>query len=282
MIAEVSRLSGFWGKVVIVAALVAAALAVSIPLLPRDEVEDKRRVAVTRYIAAVNTTQQSLILQLEGMNRVYRKLKLSADPPRGQLAQMEEAELTLGRLRARFARLRVPPEARTLHTKLLVLCDLQIAFAHEMSGIVRYLPLQAAEGRRLAAATQGLRPELEAAATGAAQRAVFEAFRTSARAAAERLEQSAVPPVLAPARRKEVGRLRRLSVLAGQIGSALERRRSAEVDRLFQLFARTSGSGGTTKAERQAVIAFNRRLARMREQRAVVDAERRRLGARLG
>jgi hypothetical protein len=248
---------------------------------PEDDGSDERRAAVAGYIVQVNTTQQALVLELGRVNVAYRELELKGDPDPVQLRRVEGAERSLAELRDRFKRLSVPPEAARLHAELLRLVELQVAFAREVAGMVRYLPVQAEEGRAVIAATNRLRGALEAGTAAETQRVAFERYRQSVRAVVRRLEQTPAPAVLEPARAGEIARLKRLDTLAGQVGRALADQQVDAVERLFAAFVRESADTGTTPAERQAVIAYNRRLAAITEQRAAVTKERARLDLEL-
>ena len=249
-----------------------------------DDDAEERRAAVSAYIVEVNITQQTLIVELERVSLAYCGLRLQEKADPKQLARVEEAERTLRGLRSRLAALGAPAEAMKLRRLILGLVDLQVQLAGEVAGIARYIPMQAAECRELARATNVLRDRLAEADTGAGQKEAFDAYRASLIASARRLDQASVPTVLKPSRSDEVKRLSRLSrlaLLARELGKALEEQRAKDVDVLFPRFVLTSASAGTTKAERDAVIAFNRRLERIGKQRIAVAAERTRLGLAL-
>ena len=250
-------------------------------LISRDDDDGERREAVSAYIVEVNTTQQALILQLERVSTAYRKLQLTPDRAPGQLEQVEEAEQTLRELRARLAALVAPAEARNLRSRVLRLVDIQVALAHEVAGMVRYLPVQSREARNVANATERLRDGLSASDTVAAQRQVFAAFEDALRPSVRRLEAASAPDVLEPSRRDEIQRLSRLLAVSKDLRAALERQQAEQIDNLFARFAQTSASVGTTKAERQAVIAFNKRLKEISKQRTAIAAERTRLDLEL-
>lgn len=276
------RLSSFWGRSALAGALLALAVIAAVVLMGRDDDgSDERREAVAAYIVQVNTTQQAVVIELEQVNTAYRQLQLRARPVPGQLERVEAAERSLAALRARLARLPVPREAAKLHAELLRLVELQVALAREVVGMVRYLPLQAEEGRKVVAATERLREALGGAAVSDAQRGAFERYRRSIQAVTRRLEAASAPAVLEPARTGEIERLERLDSLAAQLGRALEEQQVGEIDRLFAEFVQASADTGTTQAERQAVIAYNRRLTRIAAQRAAVDTERSRLDMQL-
>lgn len=274
-----SRLSSWFARAALAAAVLAIAVLATVLLLDRrgDDETDERRAAVSAYIVKVNTTQQVLIVELERVSLAYRQLQLKAEDVPGQLAKLEEAEATLRGLRSRLEQVRAPAEARKLRAQLLELVDLQAALAGEVAGMVRYLPVQAAENDRLAAATKVLRDELAEAKSGASQRQAFDDYDAVLRAAVRRLDRASAPAVLEPSRTGEVARLKKLATLSRQLGRALEEQRAEDVDRLFPRFVQTNASTGTTRAERQAVIAFNRRLEAIGKQRTAIAAERTRL-----
>jgi hypothetical protein len=246
-----------------------------------DDQTQARRDAVSAYIVEVNKTQQTLIVQLERINRTYRQLDLKGDPTPAELDRVDGVERTLKQLRSRFAALDVPVEARRLHREILRLVDLQAAFAHEVAAIVRFLPIQAREQRKLSAATVKLRAALVKDATVATQRAAFDEYRATLGAIVLRLEQAEAPPVLEPARTGEIARLTRFGSLAEELADALVQQDADKIDRLSRQFVQTSGTTGATRAERNAVIAFNSRLAAIGKQRTVVNAARNRVDLEL-
>ena len=206
--------------------MLALVVGAAVVLLRGGEDETQaRRDAVAAYIVEVNKTQQTLIVELTSVSRAYRDLELKETPVPGQLEKVEAAERELRNLRARLATLSTPGEARKLRAELLELVDLQSELAHEVAGMVRYIPLQAVENRRFVAATKKLRDGLEGAENGAAQRVVFASYRAAVLASAGRLERASAPAVLEPSRQEEIARLERLAGLAQQLDRALEAER---------------------------------------------------------
>ncbi len=281
MVTAASRLSSSWAKALVVAVLLAAAVAVGIRSFG-DDTESPDRLAVRQYIVEVNTTQQTFVLQLDQVSTAYRTLRLGSSAPAAQERKVERAEATLVRLRSRIAALPTPPAAARLRARLLALADLQVGLAREVTAMAHYVPVQAAEGKRLVASTRRLRAALDAAGSGAAQAEAFTTYGQEVAAAARRLGRADAPPVLEPGHREQVARLQRLASLARKIAAAFRAGTTAEVNRLFTQFARVTADTGTTPAARRAVIAFNAQLAAIGEQRAAVDAERRRLSVSLG
>ena len=262
--------------------LAVAALA-AVLLLARDgdDETEERRAAVSAYIVQVNTTQQALIVELERVSNTYRQLQLKPDEDPRQLRRVEGAARTLRGLRSRLAELVAPTEVRALRSRLLRLVALQIGLAAEVAGMVRYLPVQAREARSVAAAAERLRDDLGDATTVEAQRQVFIAYEDAVRPSVARFRSATTPAIFEPSRKGEVARLTRLLSLSRQVRAALEEQDAKEIDRLFARFVQTSASVGTTKAEREAVIAFNKRLSAISNARTAVAAERARLDLEL-
>jgi hypothetical protein len=286
MLTAASRRSGSWGRAALAAAALLAAVAAAAAFLLLQGDDDasrleERRAAVAGYITSVNMAQQELAVAVERVGRTYNQLDLKPEAAPRQLAAAEEAEATLEQLRARLAALPAPVEATALRAKLLRLVDLQLALAREVTGLVRFLPAQAAAGRELVAVTNRLRQALAVSATPAAQRTAFERYRRELRAVVSGLEHAAAPAVLATSRRRELTRLRSLGTQAGAIADALERQEADELQAALDAFVRTSTSTGTTAAQRQAVLAFNRRSREIGRQARAVATERARLDVRL-
>ena len=255
-----------------------AAAAVVVYLQGRgDDRADERRAAITSYIAGVNMAQQELAVELVAVNDAYRDLRLEAAALPEQIERLDEAESTLSSLRSRVAQLAPPPDARRLQRELLALLDLQVGFAGEVEALARYLLVEVDERREVASATKSLRTGLTGAETADAQNAAFVRYARALDAAAVTLEEATAPPVLEPSRTGEIARLERLVALSKQLGASLTGPDARRVDELFRRFAQTTADTGTTKAERDAVIAFNRRLRAIADRRAAVTQERARL-----
>lgn len=242
-----------------------------------DDDTDERRAALTAYIAEVNMAQQELAAELVAVNESYRGLRLEARALPRQLERLDEATATLAALRTRMDEVAPPPDGRRLHDELLSLLDLQAAFGEEVAGLVRYLLVEVDEQRAVAAATGKLTRDLSRATTAAAQLAAFDRYAATLDDAAAGLEDATAPAVIEPSRRRELDRLERLRKLARELGAALEGSETQKVDLLFRRFAQATADTGTTKAERDAVVAFNRRLRAIADQRAAVIEERARL-----
>lgn len=276
-----SRLSRSSVRFLVAGAIVVVGLAVAGGVVwaksRGDDDTAERRAAITQYIAGVNMTQQELVVELVAVNDSYRDLRLTPAALPKQIERLERAEATLASLRAEVDRLEPPPEARTLHRELVALLDLQVAFAAEVAGMATYLLAEVAEQRKVAAATRSLSKALTDAGTAEGQKAAFGRYARALEGAVATLEEASAPAVLEPSRTGELARLERLVSLSRKLGASLSGGEARKVDDLFRRFAQTTADTGTTKAERQAVVAFNRRLRAIADQRAKVTQERARL-----
>jgi hypothetical protein len=242
---------------------------------------DAHREEVSRYILRVNQVQQGLGAALVQVNRAYAGLRLGGDQAPGQLSALEDAEGTMRLLAQQVGALRPPEEAAALHAELERLMAMQVALAHEVTELGRYVPRLADADRKLAAAGVRLRRELAAEPSPAAQARAFGRYGDLLRAVAEDVEALSAPPVLEPARVAEVARLRRLARLTGRLRTALDEARAASVARLTQELSNAAAAAGATGPGRTAVAAYRRRLRAVEKQRAAVERARERLDRRL-
>lgn len=263
--------------------LVVAAAVVTAADVFRDDTDPvaERRAAASGYIAEVNMTQQVLVVELHRVSKAYRELRLDLRDDPARREAVEAAVTTLSGLRARLAALVAPPEARRLRSAILRLVDIQVALAREVAGMVRYLPTQGTVNRRLTAATKRLLAKLRSTSTARGQRDALAEYRDVLEEAAGTLRRTESPRVLAPVRAGELARLRRLRGLVARLDQALEAGKPAEVDLLFRRFIQASTDTGTTRARRDAVLAYNARIAALTSQRSRLAAELRRLDGEL-
>jgi hypothetical protein len=229
----------------------------------------------------VNAIERRLAVELAGVRQAYDGLRLDPVALAGRVDDLERAERTMRDLRTQLEGLRPPSEAARLHAALLRLVSLQAALAHETTQLGRFLPTFIREKQKVAAATGRLRRDLAAARTGDAQAVPFGRYARVLDDVASRLSVLRSPPVLEPARANDVARLRRLASLAQGLRSALERGRSADLERDFRALVRIASAAGATPAERAAVIAYNRRIRAIDRQRVVVQGEHARLDREL-
>ena len=268
-----------WATVGVVAVL-ATLVVVASAFIGRND-DDGRRAAVARYILQVNQVQAGLGSALVRVNRAYSQLRFEGRSASAQLLELERAEGTIALLRQQVDALRPPVEATALHAKLERLMTLQVALAREVTQLGRYVPRLSRAQRPLAEANERLRRELAAQPSPAEQARAFDRYANAVGAIAAGVDRLRAPRVLEASQRSEVARLRRLATLSGRLGTALEGRRTAEVERLTKALSAASAVAGVSRAHRAAVAAYRRRLKAVEEQRQVVKRERDRLNGAL-
>ena len=263
-----------WIVVAVLAALLLAAMGAT-ALAQRNGDDERDRVA--RYIESVNRIQGGLGGELVRINRTYARFRTERGALATQASDLRRAEQTLELLEQQLGALSVPEPAERLQSELLRLVSMQIDFAHELTLMGTYLPRLAEAQEELAPAGEKVRRELAAAKTPAAQARAFGLYSAALARVAEALETLTAPPVLEPARTAEIRRLRGLSRLSDELRTAIDEQRAADIERLARGIARATATAGATRAERDAIIAFNARLRAIRGQRALVE----RLGKQL-
>ena len=265
----------------VVAAVVTVGVAAAFGAIALTDGGDDDRNEVARYIVDVNRVQGSLAGELTRVNRAYASFRAAAAQPMGQVAELREAERTLGMVAQQIRALHVPDGAARLHKELLRLFALQSDFARELTQLAEYLPRLRDAQRELAPAGARVQRELAAAETPAGQAHAFGRYAATLDQVAKSLERLSAPPVLEAARRAEVARLRELATLSAKLRTAIEEQQPGAVRRLSADISRVAAVRGATRAERDAVLAYNDRLKAIGAQRSAVERERRRLNREL-
>lgn len=263
----------------------AAALFVALVVLVALSFADRGqtpREAVAAYITDVNRIEVGLAAELRKVDNRYRKFGGNAARLERQAPELARAERTIRDLRRRLSALRPPPDAEPLHALIQKLLALELAFAGEVTDLASYLPRLAREQAPLAAGVAKLRRGVTGAKTAPDQARAFADYARATRAVADRMARASAPPQFVATRRAEVARLRRLADVSIRIESALEDGRTDDAVRLFASFARIAAASEVAKAEREAALAYNRRLKSIRRIARAIQSERARLDRELG
>jgi hypothetical protein len=281
----VSRLSSSFGRrLPAVLWAGAAALFVALVVLVALSFADRGqtpREAVAAYITDVNRIEVGLAAELRKVDNRYRKFGGNAARLERQAPELARAERTIRDLRRRLSALRPPPDAEPLHALIQKLLALELAFAGEVTDLASYLPRLAREQAPLAAGVAKLRRGVTGAKTAPDQARAFADYARATRAVADRMARASAPPQFVATRRAEVARLRRLADVSIRIESALEDGRTDDAVRLFASFARIAAASEVAKAEREAALAYNRRLKSIRRIARAIQSERARLDREL-
>jgi hypothetical protein len=273
-----SSARALWVVAGVAAALLLAALGAEAVL--RDGGDDER-AEVADYIAGVNRIQGGMAGELTRVNRAYAGFRAAATQPTRQISELRDAERTLGVLAQQVRALHVPEDAERLHKELLRLLSLQADFARELTQLAEYLPRLSDAQRELAPAGARVQRELTAATTPAGQARAFGRYAATLDHVATSLERLSAPPVLEPARRAEIARLSELAKLSAKLRRAIDAQQAEAVRRLSGDISRVAAARGASRAERDAVVAYNDRLKAIGAQRRAVERERIRLNREL-
>lgn len=276
-----SRLSSSFGKRLpaVLWGVAAAALVALVVLLVLSFTGQgpTRRDAVAAYIGEVNRVEVGASAELKRIDGLYRRFGRTPAALAKQVPDLERAERTLRRLRGRVAAVQPPEEARRLHTLLLRLFALDVVLAGDVTDLARYLPALAQEQAPLAKTIERLRRDVDRARTAPEQARAFDAYATATRRIATRIEELRAPRAFAETQRAEVTRLRRLADLAVRVQTALENEQPGEAVRLFSTLGAVASSTAVARAEREAALAYNRRLRTIGTVARAIERERKRL-----
>jgi hypothetical protein len=235
------------------------------------------RQTVGSYIEAVNTSERELAPDLRRVDLVYRKFKLDPNVLAKQRPQLEQAERTIRRVRTRVAAVEAPTEAAELRRRLLRTLDLEAAFAHELVEVSAALPRLAAVNEAIPPASKRLGRDLKQATKGSEQVLALEHYAKLLRQVADRVEALDAPPLLAPSFAAEAERLRTSATVIARLARAVSEGNSAEIDQLNRYLAEVGKITGATRAERDAVLAYEQRLRAIADARGAAAKELRRL-----
>jgi hypothetical protein len=171
-------------------------------------------------------------------------------------------------LRTQIAQAPAPEKAMPIRTELLRLFDMQVTFAGDVTQFARYLVNVRAPERQAEAARLKLLGALRAASNPSEQADSFEGYAAATGTAATRIEKLHAPAEFDRARTTEVARLHQLSSGAAQAARALRVGDRAAIQKGLSTFSGSSSTFVVAVRQREAAIAYNRRLRAIEAQRA--------------
>jgi hypothetical protein len=239
-----------------------------------------RRDAARDYIEQVNRVSRELRASLIEVQNVYSRFSTRRAELPALRPELERSERTILTLQSRLRNVDAPADARLLRRRLLLLVAAEAELAREAVSLVAFVPRLETALRRLRPATARLRALLRRAGNDDARAAALDAYSRIVAKTVRRLRRLRPPPVVRPSHAADVAALTRVGMLAGRLSNALRRRQGDVLPRLVTEFDRAAQSGATLsaqRAERRAVIAYNRRVARIGALAAAVEQERARL-----
>jgi DNA-directed RNA polymerase subunit F len=239
------------------------------------------RSNVSTYIEAVNTSERELAPDLRRVDLVYRKFKLDPKALAEQQDDLVKAEQTIRRVRTKIAAVPAPEQAAELRRRLLRTIDLEAAFAHDLVEVAAALPRLASVNEKIPPASKRLSKSLKQAKKGSEQVAALTLYARQLRDVADEVEALDAPPLLEPSFAAESERLRTSATVISRLARAVSEGNAAEIDQLNRYLAEVGKITGATKAERDAVLAYEKRLRAIATARAAAANELRRLDRKL-
>lgn len=253
----------------------AALLAVAVLAGCASETE-RRRSAVNRYIGSVNAVETQSILSWNRARDAYITLSQGTVDAQ-QLRDLAAAPATIRSLRTRLAALKPPPDARRLHASLLRLLDLDARFAAEVATFARYVRAVGPLEKRLGVATRGLRVELKGSRTPAVERQALTRYAGTLDSLLNGLTRLRPPRALAPWHAGQVARVTALDRGARIVAAALGTKDGSRLQRGLALLTGSAAASSVTRADRNAILAYDARLKRISAAATAVSREEQRL-----
>ena len=223
--------------------------------------ESAQQKALTAYVQQVNSVDKSMVVAVERVNAAYLRFRGGKRMPSVQ--QLRAAERTILTIRDRIESIAPPPLAASVHQDLLALFTDDALVAHELTGMVTFLPRFQKTGGSFVAAHRELSAGLQSAKKPAAEAAVLERYAASCRAQLASLRGLTPPTVLAPLYTSRVEHLQKSDALATELARALRRHDRVHVPELSMRLEALEGGVeelNSANAEAIAIAVYTRRL----------------------
>ena len=237
------------------------------------------RDAVRGYISHVNAIELALHKQVEAVSDATVTFSKARDM-RVATAALARAQRTFHRLHVRLERVTPPASARRLHRLLLALIAREESLAGELRTLSVFGPSFADALRPLAAANTSARTTLKSATDPVSVAAALHRYRAAVAAAAARVRTLRPPAVERPQYDAQLQRLTGLESTLGQLERAVRARDRTAVARAEHALSVVSVSSDTRarqRAQRDAVLTYNARVASVDALAMRVQRERDRL-----
>src|SRR6266536_3700644 len=253
-----------------------AAAGIGIALLAAGCGGHSRAEAVSQYIDDVNAIQRDLTIPLADIAVRNRELQTGGQLD-AQRPQLERSATTLRTLERRLDALQPPPEARRLDSLMRQTVHTEWELAHELALLADYAHESRLPLARAAVAQKRVRTALKTR-KAAAQASALDAFAGALESAARQLRRLHAPPTLGPQHHTSIRTFERMAASARAVAQALRRRKdTARPLHELQVAAASSSTTAAQRARIAAVVAFNRRVARVKELANRAQRERIRL-----
>lgn len=235
---------------------------------------------LTRENAIAAQTQPALVAVHQALLD-FTKHRTSSTTAR----ELATSAKTFARLRARLAKRDPPPQAAKLRRLLLELVSREEALVKELHQLAVFEPKYATVLRSLAKANATTQSRLKSLKSRAAIAATIRSYRTAVRQTLRALRQLDPPAIEEPLVRAQIERLRALDPALGKLAAAAaagDAQAAARAQHEVSVASVSSDSRANQIAERNAVRAYDREVARIATLSEQITAERNRLQVKLG
>jgi hypothetical protein len=240
--------------------------------------DDDAREQVDAYVESANRVQQRYAPEFERANRAYTSFVRGGLGDAQAERDLGAAQDALRAARADVAALEPPPEARTLHGRLLRFFDVNLDLARETTRMAVYRPAAEAALAPLDRVNRRLDERLAGADAAPEQARALARFERSLERMVAALRGLEPPSVLKPTHGDQIRRLAATRGLAERLRRALLDEDAPEVARLIKRFrANAAARGSRRKLAARAVRRYDERYKRLTEAYADVQREQARL-----
>jgi hypothetical protein len=222
---------------------------------------------VAAYVVRVNRLQGLATGPLQQLNTAYAEFGTARGRTPAHLDRLARGARSLRTLRTQIAHVPAPEKAMPIRAELVRLFDMQVAFAGDVTQFARYLAHIGAPERQAEAARLELLRALRAASGPTEQADAFGGYAAATGTAAARIEKLRAPAEFDRARTTEVARLQQLSSGAAQAARALRVGDRVAIQKGISTFSQSSSTIVVAVRQREAAIAYNRRLRAIEAQR---------------
>jgi hypothetical protein len=219
----------------------------------------ERRDAVDAYIAAANSAQTKHLPALRTVDDAFRAYSRGGSGA-ATLHRLAGASAAIDATRTSLQRLHPPAEAKTVQRDLLRLYRLEATLAGEVHDLAVYLPAATRTLGRLAPANAALGKAVHPGIGAAAEARALDAYAAQARTLRTRLTALSPPRMLRPWHDEEAGWLAALTRDAGRLADDLRSHAAATGTAAAAFRSDTARTPGVSRAQRQAVRAYDDRI----------------------
>jgi hypothetical protein len=239
------------------------AVAAVVALAGCGSAKDARRSNFNRYVARVNQVEADASRAWARVRLAYVRLAKGV-PSAAEVGKLAAAPGTIRDLRRNLEQIDPPADAKPVHRMLLHILALDAALADELAAFGRYIHDVTALEQQLGKATTQLRRSLKTTAARRGQERVLSAYAGQLATLLQQLRALTPPPSMAPWQREQIGRVSTLQTGAQEVQRGLAANDRVAVGEGLGLLQGAVAQSPVTKADRAAIVAYNKRLDRIR------------------